>query len=193
MSIDVEHIQIFVLGLIVASVIGVLLYWKGDFHKSEKFKVFFSTMSGIAILFGIFAIVIQTLSFKENVKSKDVEFFDNLTKSFIHDILRLFIENQDMNYYYYDLMGIERINSETVRNLPKENEISMLIYAKSASVLYYIQIQNENKATKGLQSRFNNIMTTFLSSPTFRGYWPLYNKNLAGDPIRVYFKKYFNI
>lgn len=191
---NLENVEIVIYGLIIFTIISFIFYWKGNYHKSDKFKVFFSALGGIAVVFGIFALIIQGLSFKENIKSKNVEFFDNLTKSFVHDILHLFIDNQDMNYYYEDIMGINPINSNTIRNLTKENEISMLIYTKASSIIYYIETEKNNEITNEIQKSFNNTMYRYLNnSPTFKNYWKLYNENLGGYQIQMYFKKYFGL
>ena len=190
LKIDFYHIFLYVIIFILALFIG---FWYSNYYKNIKFQVFLRFLSAIAIIFAILAIVIQGLNFEESLKERNTNFFSNLTKSFIHDILELFMKYPEMNYYYNDLMGYKRINLNTNRNLTQENQISMLIYAKLASIAYFVEIYGENDLTNGIISRTNNIMKTFLESPTFKSYWEEYDKKLAGNPVRKYLKKYFNI
>ena len=178
---------------ITSILILIILYWKSDYYKDDKFKVFLTLLSAVAVIFGIVALIIQGLNYYDTVKQRDTQSFSTLTKEFIHDLLKWFIDNPDMNYYYNDLMGIRYITKNTKRDLVKEHKISMLIYAKLASIAYYVQVNEYNELTKGIISRTNNIMETFLKSKVFRGYWEDYDKLLAGDPIRKYLKKYFNL
>lgn len=178
---------------IISIIILITLYWKNDYYKNDQFKVFLTLLSAIAVIFGIIALIIQGLNYYDTVKQRDSNSFHSLTKEFIQDLLQWFIENPNMNYYYNDLMNIKHISKGTTRNYTKEHQISMLIYAKLASIAYYVELNKYGDLTKGLVSRTNHIMNTFLKSKVFRGYWKHYDKLLAGEPIRIYMKKYFNI
>jgi hypothetical protein len=179
--------------LMVSIIILFGIYWSGDYYKYDKFRVFLTLLSAIAVIFGILAIVIQGLNYNDTVKQRDSESFANLTKQFIHETLLLFIQNPDMEYYYNDLLGIRHITKNTKRNMGKEHKISMLIYAKLASIVYYVQVNEYNLSTKGIISRTNNILNTYFKSKVFKGYWHDYDVKLAGDPIRIYLKKHFNM
>jgi len=170
-----------------------ILYWYGDYHKSDKFKVFFTALGGIAILFSIFAIILQALNYKENITNNDIHFFETLSRDLIQDTLNLFIENQDMSYYYNDLIGVQRINENTIRNIDKENEISMLILSRFASIIYYIDQEGNTKRINSLKTRFEKVLNTFMKSPTFREYYMLYKQKLSGPETIKYFQKKYNI
>lgn len=179
--------------LLAFGLLFTIFYWYGEYHKSDKFKVFFSALGGIAVLFSIFAIILQTLNYKENITNNDIHFFETLSRDLIQDTLDLFIENQDMNYYYNDLIGVQRINDITIRNIDKESEISMLILSRFASIIYYIDQENDTSRIKSLKNRFEKVLNTFMKSPTFRGYYILYKQKLAGPETIKYFEKQYNI
>lgn len=178
---------------ILITLVFLYIYWIGDFYKYDKFRVFLTLLSAIAVIFGILAIVIQGLNYSDTVKQRDAESFDNLSKEFIQDILQLFINNPDMIYYYNDLFGLKKITKDTKRNLIKEHQISMLIFAKLASITYYIETYGFISITKGLISRTNHILDTFFKSQTFKGYWKEYKDKLAGQNIKDYVEKYYKL
>ncbi len=185
-------IRIFLISFVIM-IILIGIYWKGDYYKDDKFRVFLTLLSAVAVIFGIIALIIQGLNYSDTVKQRDSESFNSLTKEFVHDTLKWFTMNPDMNYYYQDLMDIKHIDKNTKRNLLKEHQISMLIYAKLASIAYYVQVNKYNELTKGIISRVNNILDTYFKSKTFKNYWNDYDVLLAGDPIRIYLKKNFNL
>jgi hypothetical protein len=186
-----------IINLLTYSIISVFIlfaaYWNSDYYKNDKFKVFLTLLSAIAVIFGILAIVIQGLNYNDTVKQRDSESFANLTKDFIHAILELFIKNQDMKYYYNDLLGIRHITKDTKRHYEKEHQISMLIFSKLASIVYYIEVNKFDYKTQGLISRTNNILNTFFKSKVFTNYWLEYKEKLSGEPIRIYIKKFYNL
>jgi hypothetical protein len=107
----------------------------------------------------------------------------------------MFLENEDMKYFYNDLLDIKHIDENTSnRNITKEHQMAMLIFHRSIPIIYYIINNNyDNIKTRGLISRYNHVMHTFFKSKVFRNYWKDYEIRLAGDPPRVYFKKEFNL
>jgi hypothetical protein len=171
----------------------VYIYWRSDFYKHDKFKVFLTLLSASAIIFGILAIIIQGFNYNDNLKQRDSESFTSLSKDFINDILQLFINNQDMSYYYNELLDIKKITKDTVRNLEKEHQISMLIFAKLASISYYLKTHTYGTITDGLLSRLHHILDTFFKSGIFINYWKEYKEKLAGKDIQDFVKKQYSM
>ena len=181
--------------LIALFIMFGIIYWRTNIYKNEKFKVFFSSLSAIAIVFSIVAITIQSFAYVETLNANNTNSYNDLTEMFFVQTFKMFLDNPDMNYFYEDLMDIKHIDEHTQhRNYIKEEEMAMLIFSRSISIIYYIINNNyDNYRTLNLVTRFNHVMTTFFRSKSFQKYWEIYEEKLAGDPPRIYFKKEFNI
>lgn len=188
----VTYIIIFI--IITIFILGIT-YWKSNLYRNQKFKVFFSSISAIAIIFSVLAITIQAFSYIETINLNNTTSYNRLTETFFIGIFQMFLYNKDMQYFYDDLMGIKHIDENTQhRNYIKENQMSMLIFSRSIPIIYYIQSNNyDYEKTFQLVSRFNHVMHTFFQSKIFQKYWYIYEEKLAGDPPRIYFKREFNI
>lgn len=172
-------------------------YWKSDMYKKLKFRTFFTLLSALAVLFSILAIIIQTFNYIETTNVNDTQSYNDLAEIFYNGTFKMFLDSPDMNYYFYDLLDEKHIDTYSPnRNLVKEYQMSMLIFGRCVPLIFYINI-NKNKLNgvkKGvIIGRFNHVLHTFFKSKTFREYWEKYDRNLAGDPIRIYFKREFNI
>lgn len=189
---DIEHIIIFIFGIIIA--FSIFFYFS-RIHQSQKFNVYLQYLIASTIFFTVFALIFQTKSQKEQTVANGINFFTNLIKDFLDENINKFIAHPEMNYYYNQLLGLKNYGSYK-RNKVLENQLSMLIFSRSASVLYYIMLNRRQKINeqmnKDLEGRFLNILDSFFQSPIFRENWYVYNKKLAGDPIRIYFKKHFS-
>ena len=181
--------------LVILLIMFVILYWRSNIYKNEKFKVFFSSLSAIAIVFSIVAITIHSFAYVETLNANNTNSYNTLTEMFFVQTFKMFLDNPDMNYFYEDLMDIKHIDEYTQhRNYIKEQEMAVLIFSRSISIIYYIINNNyDNYRTLNLVTRFNHVMSTFFRSKTFQKYWEIYEEKLAGDPPRIYFKKEFNI
>ena len=178
-------------GIIALSV----FYYASTLHKSKKFNVYLKFLAASAIIFTVFALFFQIRVDREQTVANGIQFFTDLIKDFLDENIKLFIENPEIDYYFKQLMGLSE-EMPKKRNKLLETQISMLIFSRSASVLYYIQLNERKGVNKDinidLESRFLNILNSFFQSSIFRENWYIYNKKLAGNPIRIYFKKYFS-
>jgi hypothetical protein len=188
-------IQRFIIILIICIIIFVIFYWNSNIYKQQKFRIFFTILSAVAVVFSVLAITIQTFSFSETLSANNTNSYNQLSDLFFGETFRMFLENEDMKYFYNDLLDIKHIDENTSnRNITKEHQMAMLIFHRSIPIIYYIINNNyDNIKTRGLISRYNHVMHTFFKSKVFRNYWKDYEIRLAGDPPRVYFKKEFNL
>jgi len=178
-------------GIIALSV----FYYASTLHKSKKFNVYLNFLTASAIIFTIFALIFQIKADREQTVANGIQFFTDLIKDFLDENIKLFMENPEIDYYFKQLMGLSE-EMPKKRNKLLETQISMLLFSRSASVLYYIQLNERKGVNKDinidLESRFLNILNSFFHSSIFRENWYIYNKKLAGNPIRIYFKKHFS-
>jgi len=188
--------QYIVIVLLIVLALLIVTFYFSSLHKSLKFKVGLQLLTAFAITFFILAIVFNLQFHKDHQKNFQINYFDELIMKFLDDNLKIFILFPQVNYFYEQLIGTNYKTPQN-RNKTLENQISMLIYSRGASVIYYI-MRNKNtneykKSIKVIEERFNQIMQSFLKSPIFKENWYIYNSRLAGEPIRAYFKENFNL
>lgn len=182
--------------LILVVVIFSVYYFNSNLHKHEKFKGYVKFLGAIVIVFTIFTIVLQVKSDKEKGTADSIFFFSNLTKDLLDDTFKLFIEHPEVSYYYNQLMGIEdRLPSKRYKEM--ESQISMIIFSRCASILYYISQNRQQQIVEGehlkdLENRFLGILGTFFKSSIFRENWYVYNRTLCGDLLRNYIRTHFS-
>jgi len=93
-------------------------------------------------MFTILAVIIQIMNTKEKVTANSITISNNLSSEIIDNQFFLFIEYPEMNYYYKELVGID-YNLPQRRNYILENQISMIIFCRISSIVYFID-SNKN-------------------------------------------------
>ena len=172
-----------------------IIFFISNLHTNQKFRVYLEFLGAVVILFTIFALIIQIKNSKETTIAYSIYFFSNLTKGLIDEPFQLFIENNEVDYYYRQLVGID-YKMPKVRNKTLENQITMIILSKATSVFYFIKTNEKPEvidkfSLKALEDRFLKTLGTFFRSPIFRENWIIYKKNLSGGPFREYIEKNF--
>lgn len=181
---------------LVILILSLIIFYFTPLHRYDKFVVALRLITAFTILFSVLAIVTNVRFHSEHSTNMQLNNFSELMDKLLDENVKIFFAHPEMNYFYDQLMGI-RYYTPSTRNKHFENQISMLIYSRAASVIYYIQL-NRNRdgykeAVKVLEGRFNDVMKTFLKSPIFRENWPIYKNRLAGEPIKIYFAKNLNM
>jgi len=194
----IAYFVIFIVFITITYIIYTFKTSAHIFHKdgalTDKFKIILTIISTIAsVVFGS-AVVLQVLNYSNQKKIEEIQSYSNLSKEFLDDILIFFLNNPDMTYYYNDLFQIEKITSETKRNLKKEHMISMLIYSKLAKfAIFYLETTNVEAKIK-VEKWIGHIIQTMMSSETLRYYWiNEYKPKLSGPASQAYMKKHFNL
>ena len=190
-----QILNIFLILLLIIIIFSII-YFTLNLHKKEKFKGYIKFLGAMVILFTILSISLQAKSGKERITTDSVLFFKNLTKELLDDIFKIFIEHKEVNYYYNQLM---KINYKTpkVRYIELESQITMIIFSRSASILYFIKANREQqvidkKSIDDLEERFLKILDTFFQSEIFREHWYTYERTICGDILRKYINQHFS-
>ena len=189
--------------IISFSLILVLLFFTIFIHKfnitrftTKEKENFEYVIKLIKYLFGILfasAVLIQVLNFTRQEKHDIVESYSILSKDFLDETIRIFIKNPDMKYFFMDLMGLEYISENTNRDIEKEIELSMLIFSRFAKIAVFEEHTYSEIARKWIHEFLGKSFNTFMRSPTFRGYWPIYKEKLAGPALMDYVHFYYKI
>jgi len=189
----IEVIIIFLFSLVI---FFSIIFFISNLHTNQKFRVYLEFLGAVVILFTIFALIIQIKNSKETTIAYSIYFFSNLTKGLIDEPFQLFIENNQIDYYYRQLVGLD-YKIPKVRNRTLENQITMIILSKATSVFYFIETNRDpevidKKSLEALEERFLKILGTFFKSHIFRENWNIYKKNLSGTPFSEYIEKNFS-
>ena len=150
----------------------------------------------MVILFTVMSISIQAQSSKERITTDSILFFKNLTRELLDDTFKIFIEHKEVNYYYNQLMKIDK-ETPKVRYKELESQITMIIFSRSASILYFIKANREQeiidkKSIDDLEERFLKILDTFFQSEIFREHWYTYQKTISGEILVNYVRQHFS-
>ena len=83
-------------------------YWVNSYYKSSKYTVFLKLLQVLASSLFSIAITIQIISYYEQQNSSTITGYGEQSKFFLDDILNIFINHPEMNYYYEELLGIKK-------------------------------------------------------------------------------------
>lgn len=169
-------------------------YWNHKYYKSVKFQTFGPYINGIAATFICFGIIFQVAAyFQQRIEDK-ITVYTNLNESFLQPIFDLFIQNPEMNYYYNDLFGIEKMNPNVKRNQTLELQISMIIFSKIAVPAVYIELSQDKDMVSLSQKGLVKILKTFMKCQLFVHYYVTYFKpNIAGPVVVEFMEQNFHV
>ena len=188
-----------VLTVLIIILIIVYLFWSyvitiKNTLSHDRFKIILTIISTIAsVVFGS-AVVLQVLNFANQRKIEEINYYSDLSKNFLDDLLELFLNNVDMFYYYEDLFQINKITNKTKRNITKEHIFSMLIFSKCAKfAIFEFESSNEEAKIK-VQKWLGHIFDTMMKSDILREYWTNeYKPKLSGPATQKYMKLHFSL
>ena len=190
---------------LVIAIVGIVIlfivyaFWSHvilikDTLSHDKFKIILTIISTIAsVVFGS-AVVLQVLNFANQKKIEEIDYYSNLSKNFLDDLLELFLNNSDMYYFYEDLFQINKINNKTKRNFTKEHIFSMLIFSKCAKFAIFESESTNEEAKLKVQKWLGHIFDTMMKSDILREYWTNeYKPKLSGPATQKYMKQYYSL
>lgn len=187
-----EVILISLIALIVMLVFLYFLYTYHKLHRSKPFELYIQAAAGIFSIIFSSAAVLQVLSYNRERKVEIVKDYEELAKSFYNDTIQLFIDNDDMQYYFENLFNNQPILNGTSRNVTKEREITYLIFSKLGTITSYETIMDTDDK-KLLDQWIVKILGNFMKSDVFRGYWNDYKNTFGGYLSSIYMKEHFNL
>ena len=188
-----------VLTVLIIILIIVYLFWSyvitiKNTLSHDRFKIILTIISTIAsVVFGS-AVVLQVLNFANQRKIEEINYYSDLSKNFLDDLLELFLNNVDMFYYYEDLFQINKITNKTKRNITKEHIFSMLIFSKCAKFAIFESESTNEEAKLKVQKWLGHIFDTMMKSDILREYWTNeYKPKLSGPATQKYMKQYYSL
>ena len=182
--------------LVILGFFGLLTfhYWNHKYYKTIKFQTYTSYLTAIATAFICFGIIFQVSTyFQQRIQDK-ITIYTNLNESFLQPIFDLFMQYPEMNYYYNDLFGIEKINSNVKRNQTLELQISMVIFSTIAVPAVYIELSSDKDMVSLSKKGLVKILKTFMKCKLFVYYYVTYFKpNIAGPVVVKFMEQNFNV
>jgi predicted PurR-regulated permease PerM len=155
-------------------------------HKSPKFRTFISVSMFIATFILAVGVLFQIVEYKSTQYKITIQTFTNFSKDFINDILMLFIQHPQMNYFYRELF-FNQVTENIHRNIELEQLISMSIFSKTLEQITVINVYHNYHEIAFIKETLIKILNNFLQSPNFKYYYTdCYKPTLAG-PIMIYF------
>jgi len=189
-----ESAKITIVVTIFALVIILYHFWRGNYYRNNKFKIFLTLITTVTSIMFSSAIIIQVLNYNNQKANEEIDRYNSLSKVFLDDILETFMEHPEMNYYYDELVGVKTIDKNTKRNYVLENQISMLIFSKLAKFAIFAQQTHDKDISKKIENWMGHVADTFMKSPTLKHYWiNEYKPKLSGPASRTYMEEHFNL
>ena len=175
-------------------VIISLHYWNNKYYKSIQFQIFGPYINGIAASLICFGIIFQVSSYLQQAIEDKIKVYSELNQSFLQPILDLFLQYPEMNYYYNDLFGLQKMSPNVKRNITLENQISMVIFAKIAIPAVYIELSEDKDMVDLTNKGLKKILDTFMKCKIFVEYYTTYFKpKIAGPVVVEYIEKHYNV
>ena len=183
-------------GTFVLSMMVIFFYfyeWKKAKVSTEGFKVFLALVTTVATVILAIAIIFQIINYRNAQKEATIKAYSDLSQIFVDDILQIFVEYPSMDYYYNELVGIEKITFNTRRNITLEHKISMLIFARLAKFTIVKQESLDEEHVAKISKWIGHVMDTYMKSEIFRGYWEEYKDKLSGPSTRAYMEETYKL
>jgi amino acid transporter len=186
--------NLFYIVLFVVFVIFYVFYKINDkFYNSPKFRTYISVAMFIATFILALGVLSQIITYKQEKYKANIQTFTNFSKDFSDDILLLFIQHPQMNYFYKELF-FNQVSENIHRNIELEQLISMSIFVKAFEQVNVInQYRNHSEITL-MRETLIKILQNFLRSPNFQYYYiECYKPTLAGPIIIQFMQENFGI
>ena len=107
---------------IILFILTILHFWKGNYYRNNKFKILLTVITTFTSIMFSAAIIVQVLSYHNQKTNEEIDRYNSLSKIFLDDILEIFMDHPEVNYYYNELVGIQEIDKNTKRNYVLENQ-----------------------------------------------------------------------
>ena len=155
-------------------------------HKSPKFRTFISVSMFIATFILAVGVLFQIVEYKSTQYKITIQTFTNFSKDFINDILMLFIQHPQMNYFYRELF-FNQVTENIHRNIELEQLISMSIFSKTLEQITVINVYHNYHEIAFIKETLIKILNNFLQSPNFKYYYTHCYKPTIAGPIMISF------
>jgi len=179
--------NLFYILLVIVFIVFYVFYKINDkFYKSAKFRTYISVSMFIATFILAVGVLFQIITYKSTQYKITIQSFTNFSKDFINDILILFIQHPQMNYFYRELF-FNQVTENIHRNIELEQLISMSIFSKTFEQITVINEYQHYPQITFMRETLIKILNNFLRSSNFKYYYTdCYKPTLAG-PIMIYF------
>jgi hypothetical protein len=135
----------------------------------------------------------QIITYKQEKYKANIQTFTNFSKDFSNDILLLFIQHPQMNYFYKELF-FNQVSENIHRNIELEQLISMSIFVKAFEQVNVINQYHNHSEITLMRETLIKILQNFLRSPNFQYYYiECYKPTLAGPIIIQFMQENFGI
>lgn len=188
------NVYIFITAITLLFIGAGYWFWNGNYHRNNKFRTLLTVITTLASITFVSGVFFQILSYNKQKANEQIDYYNQLSKMFLDDILEMFITHPEMNYYYNELMGKKLIDENTKRNYALEHKISMLIFSKLAKFAIVSQQSQDKDVTKKIEGWMGHIFDTFIKSPTLQYYWiNEYKPKLSGPASKLYMETYYKL
>uniref|UniRef100_A0A6C0DF14 DUF4760 domain-containing protein n=1 Tax=viral metagenome TaxID=1070528 RepID=A0A6C0DF14_9ZZZZ len=173
-------------------------YWKTKFGFDPKFQTYVQVLIAATIIITVYSVYFQIISYRDSVNNEEVQYFNNFYKEFLDETIKFFIDHPEMNYYYDELFYNKSDYDEKDRNKELEAQISIIIFSRMGSIIYYInaykKTENDERRDKIEESEklLLKILDSFFGSKIFNEYWSKFKNGLSNKVTIDYIKAHFN-
>lgn len=186
--------NLFYILLFVVFIIFYIFYKINDkFYNRPKFRTYISVAMFVATFILAIGVLSQIIAYKHERYKVTIQTLTNFSKDFSNDILLLFIQHPQMNYFYKELF-FNQVSENIHRNIELEQLISMSIFTKAFEQVTVIKQYHDHFETKSMSETLIKILQNFLRSPNFQYYYTeCYKPTLAGPIIIQFMQENFGI
>lgn len=173
-------------------------YWTTNFGFDPKFQTYVQVLIASTIIITVYSVYFQIIAYKDSVNNQEVQYFNNFYKEFLDETIKFFMDHPEMNYYYDELFYNKSNYDEGERNKDLESQISIIIFSRMSSIIYYIntyqKTDNDARKDKIKQSEklLLKILDSFFGSKIFNEYWRKFKNGLSNKQTIDYIKAHFN-
>jgi hypothetical protein len=186
--------NLFYILLFVVFFVFYIFYKINDkFYNSPKFRTYISVAMFIATFILAIGVLSQIITYKQERYKVTIQTLTNFSKDFSNDILLLFMQHPQMNYFYKELF-FNQVSENIHRNIELEQLISMSIFTKAFEQVTVINQYHKQTEIKYMRETLIKILQNFLRSPNFQYYYTeCYKPTLAGPIIIQFMQENFGI
>lgn len=175
---------------ILAILLLVMAYITNIHYKNKKFNSYLTMIESCGTFILALTIIFQVIEYNRQIKNELIIKYSEYSKIFLDEILELFMQHPELDYYYNELIGSKKINESTKRNIILEKEITMLIFSKFAKVIIYVENEQHTKVEVWMK----RVLNTFMKSDIFKQYYVNeYKPKFTGPALKEYMNNHYNI
>jgi len=182
------------------TIIGLIIFWNSNLHKSHKFNVLLSALTASCTLFMAFTIIAQLYGTYVVQDDTEITLYETLFNQLIADTITFFESNPDMNYYYDEIFQPlhykENCKKQKIkRNYTKEQQATQLILQRTATIIYYINSDKELTGAQRIdvQTKLKGFMGVIIKSKIFVENYNNVKDKIISNILSQYMQENFNI